>query len=99
MARTGFVKGFGNIDRINNHILNGAEWQFVTESYDSLGIKVDVWELEDSDSNVKYGYTFSEDETCDDMWDDDEYTPSATRGDYSPSCPWNAPGMSIHDFI
>lgn len=24
---------------------------------------------------------------------------SATRGDYSPSCPWNAPGMSISDFI
>ena len=33
--------------------------------------------------------------------DDDEqrYTPSATYGYYSPSCPWNAPGMSIHDFI
>ena len=30
---------------------------------------------------------------------EDEYTPSATRGDYSPSCPWNAPGMSIKDFI
>lgn len=30
---------------------------------------------------------------------DDEYTPSATAGDYSPSCPWNAPGMSINDFI
>ena len=30
---------------------------------------------------------------------DDEYTPSATGGDYSPSSPWNAPGMSIHDFI
>lgn len=29
----------------------------------------------------------------------DDYTPSATRGDYSPSCPWNAPGMSISDFI
>lgn len=28
-----------------------------------------------------------------------EYTPSATNGDYSPSCPWNAPGMSIRDFI
>lgn len=27
------------------------------------------------------------------------YTPSATYGDYSPSCPWKAPGMSIHDFI
>ena len=28
-----------------------------------------------------------------------EYTPSATNGDYSPSCPWNAPGMSVSDFI
>ena len=27
------------------------------------------------------------------------YTPSACNGDYSPSNPWNAPGMSIHDFI
>ena len=26
-------------------------------------------------------------------------TPSATRGDYSPSAPWNAPGMSVRDFI
>lgn len=31
--------------------------------------------------------------------DDYEYCPSATNGDYSPSCPWNAPGMSIRDFI
>ena len=31
--------------------------------------------------------------------EDDEHTPSATNGDYSPSCPWNAPGMSISDFI
>lgn len=31
--------------------------------------------------------------------DEDDYTPSATRGDYSPSNPWDAPGMSIHDFI
>lgn len=30
---------------------------------------------------------------------DDYYTPSATHGDYSPSCPWKAPGMSISDFI
>lgn len=29
----------------------------------------------------------------------DEYCPSATAGDYSPSCPWNAPGMSVRDFI
>ena len=31
--------------------------------------------------------------------DEEEYTPSATHGDYSPSSPWNAPGMSISDFI
>ena len=34
------------------------------------------------------------------IWeDDDEYIPSATYGDYSPSCPWNAPGMTVQDFI
>ena len=31
--------------------------------------------------------------------DEEPYTPSATRGDYGPSNPWDAPGMSIHDFI
>lgn len=31
--------------------------------------------------------------------EDDDYCPSATNGDYSPSCPWNAPGMSVKDFI
>ena len=40
----------------------------------------------------------------DDPWygaeeDDDDYTSSATAGDYSPSNPWDAPGMSIYDFI
>lgn len=31
--------------------------------------------------------------------DDDDYCPSSTNGDYSPSNPWDAPGMSIRDFI
>lgn len=31
--------------------------------------------------------------------DDDDYTPSAENGDYSPSNPWDAPGMNIWDFI
>lgn len=32
---------------------------------------------------------------------DDDYrrTPSSTNGDYGPSNPWDAPGMSISDFI
>ena len=31
--------------------------------------------------------------------DDDDYVPSSTNGDYSPSNPWDAPGMKISDFI
>lgn len=30
---------------------------------------------------------------------DDEYCPSATARDYGPSNPWDAPGMSVRDFI
>ena len=33
-----------------------------------------------------------------DPWEK-EYIRSATAGDYSPSHPWDAPGMSISDFI
>ena len=29
----------------------------------------------------------------------EDHTPSATNGDYGPSNPWDAPGMSIRDFI
>ena len=32
-------------------------------------------------------------------WGDEDYIPSSTNGDYSPSNPWDAPGMSIKDFI
>ena len=31
--------------------------------------------------------------------EEEPYCPSATAGDYSPSNPWDAPGMSISDFI
>lgn len=34
-----------------------------------------------------------------DREEDELYTPSATHGDYSPSNPWDAPGMSVRDFI
>ena len=38
-------------------------------------------------------------ELYDELHGDDYYCPSCTAGDYSPSNPWNAPGMSIRDFI
>ena len=31
--------------------------------------------------------------------EEEEYEPSSTGGDYSPSNPWDAPGMNISDFI
>lgn len=31
--------------------------------------------------------------------EDNDYYPSSTGGDYSPSNPWDAPGMSIRDFV
>lgn len=31
--------------------------------------------------------------------EDEEYIPSSENGDYSPSNPWDAPGMRISDFI
>ena len=31
--------------------------------------------------------------------EDYHYTPSSTAGDYGPGNPWDAPGMSIRDFI
>ena len=46
-------------------------------------------------------------EYCDDWWiyrnelniDHGEYVRSAAAGDYGPSNPWDAPGMSVRDFI
>lgn len=31
--------------------------------------------------------------------EDEEYIPCSENGDYSPSNPWDAPGMSIRDFL
>ena len=35
----------------------------------------------------------------DDELFEEEYIPSSTRRDYGPSNPWDAPGMSVKDFI
>ena len=48
-----------------------------------------------SDSEIDNLLGFEPGEDTED-WQD---CPSATRGDYSPSNPWNAPGMSARDFI
>ena len=50
-------------------------------------------EIEEVDGETEACESFEEYE------DERYYTPSATYGDYSPSNPWDAPGMSIKDFI
>jgi len=45
-------------------------------------------------------FVFDEPEVFDKSDSDDyHYIKSCTYGDYSPSSPWNAPGMSVRDFI
>ena len=40
--------------------------------------------------------SYDEDEA---MFDEEEYVPSSSRRDYGPGNPWDAPGMSVRDFI
>lgn len=52
------------------------------------------------DSAVNYDEEDQEEYEIGDM--DENYedrTPSSTAGDYSPSNPWDAPGMSMRDII
>lgn len=67
-----------------------------------MGVSMDKWndaramERECYDPDVDEQETESENE----IWDDDDFDfTSATGGDYSPSNPWDAPGMSVSDFI
>ncbi len=50
-------------------------------------------EIEEVDGNSDACENFTPD------YETTEYCPSATNGDYSPSNPWDAPGMSVKDFI
>lgn len=65
--------------------------------FDSYGEPCKAFEMADGDDYEVYaeecaGY---EEET----YEDRHYIRSSSAGDYRPSCPWNAPGMSISDFI
>lgn len=46
-----------------------------------------------------WGYYRDELRELSGLHDGETRYPSSTAGDYGPSNPWNAPGMSIHDFI
>ena len=61
--------------------------------------KVTLSLLEDLfDTNNEVELKDPENEIEDDDFEYEE-SPLPTKEIYSPSCPWGAPGMSIHDFI
>ena len=81
---------------------------WIWEHMESFSKQECIWALEhigfskeEIDEELTY-CTFEEDdedEWEEPEWEDDEYTPSSTNGDYSPSNPWDAPGNSISMFI
>lgn len=64
------------------------------DEYEDIGVYY-------STSAFNYPYESVVDDSDEGDWDDEDdyYTPSATRRDYGPSNPWDAPGMSVSDFI
>lgn len=59
---------------------------------------MDMW-VDNGKIHIEFNIEVDEEEVefADD--EDDDYTPSSTNGDYSPSNPWDAPGMKMSDFI
>lgn len=78
------------------------QWTFYCNDVDEYGDTYEIWIDGEGDFrwDVIEEHEYSEYERKEAFELADEYyTSSATHGDYSPSCPWNAPGMSISDFI
>ena len=71
-----------------------VEWQKIDEDrFESM-----LEECESRQQEEEFG------KNCDSLrdrgdYEDREYVRNSTAGDYSPSNPWDAPGMSIRDFI
>ena len=63
---------------------------------------IEIFNMNEEEIERMYEVCEPEDEFEDfEDWcdEDDDYVPSATNGDYSPTHPWDAPGMCISDFI
>lgn len=77
--------------------------EYIIEEDDEDEWEKPEWDEEEDEIDRSY-HDASEDElrkmgAFDNLSEDEDYIPSAENGDYSPSNPWDAPGMSIKDFI
>lgn len=70
---------------------------------EQLKMMAQYYSIEQLENYIEHFYDpapTSESSYDEDYTDEDEYyTPSCTCHDYSPSNPWDAPGMGIYDFI
>lgn len=66
-----------------------AESGYDCRNFCGLGVDEDEEDIFDFDNEEEPPYDY----------EDRYYIRSSTNGDYSPSNPWDAPGMSINDFI
>lgn len=80
------------------------QWTFKFNAKAADGVTYEIWQ-NDRTGEMTWDYIEDDYEYSDYEYEeafklsDEYYTPSATAGDYSPSHPWDAPGMSISDFI
>lgn len=81
----------------DNSLTNEEAEQIASEMYDSSEVILDASDVKSLEITVLEDEADKEQEYGE--IGDYHYIPSATAGDYSPSHPWDAPGMSIHDFI
>ena len=82
------LRKFNRYDTKENQIEEALKYYSVEQIEEWITwLKEDVITSNDSDSDYE------------DYEEHEYYCPSCTNGDYSPSSPWNAPAMSISDFI
>ena len=82
----------GYKDDIDNEGLEALDVQ-------SFDIELNGKLIVNVDCDERQGFYLMDIDDDEEDYDDEPHCPSATNGDYSPSNPWDAPGMSIKDFI
>ena len=76
-----------------------AEYAEACRVYCGLGVDVACYEDECDDEEFDDGYNEMEEDMALLNSIEGRYIRSSTYGDYGPSNPWDAPGMSAKDFI
>lgn len=89
------LDGTHNVESDYGIFSDENEEYIVTQSYLGHESRVYAKDLDpDEEPFNEYEHEHEDAQECEEV-----YCQSSTNGDYSPSNPWNAPGMNIRDFI